>query len=416
MLQEPGYLFRYTPTSHLPSIQPYKGISITPLDSFTVLMLLKAYHYRKRIDIVLKLPFAVLMLYFLFSFITGIIFYSYSLDDSIWFLRPIFYSSWLVIFVALVDSREKIFKFFMLLFPVIFFILFTQFYFLINGIEFISMLDYYARQEIATNTLTGTIRLIAGGENLLLFCYMGSLFFIQYGKSVKEKPYYYIIAAGIFLSIFISASRALFGLYLFITVGTFFRKIKDLPKNMSWLLLVVIILLVLIKLEVFSEEYLKESIWGRVSQVFDIFKGKGKEIDTVGSRLIGFKEMLKVVKKEPILGYGFSETSRMYYDNDLGFVNTILMFGVVGLILFICLYVSYIKMMLFTLRVLGQDDALRECIRVSLVTFLAFLIGYCFTIDLFTPFYFQYVALITIFFAISNIFVKESLLEKENHK
>jgi len=405
IIQAPAWFFWYTPTSHLPGIKVMPSISFSPPDFFTVMMLCKAFFLKKYINLKLKIPLTFLLVYFIFSFFWGVLFHSASLDEPINFIRPVFYTTWIIFFTAFMSQKEDIFKFFRLLFPVAFFVLFCQIYFLLNRNEFINLFDPLARSIVTTNTLTGELRSAIGLPGLSFLSYIGALFILGFKQKTGDK-YVFFVATSWFFGVFLSATRSFFGFFLFIWLGVYSRKIKQLPKIVGLVVLILIILFSLIKLGVFSEEYLRSSLWARLSQVFDFISGKGAQIDTVANRFEQLKIMLPKISESLLFGYGFSDISNTYYNNNWGFFNTILMFGLVGFLFFIFLFISYFKMMLSALRKLAPNSVFREPLRVLIVSFCAILSIYFFNLDLFSLTESYKAVFITVFFAISEVSVR----------
>jgi hypothetical protein len=397
-------------------ITVYKSVSITPVDLFTVIMFIKVIYLRRLFNFTLKKPFALLGYYFLFSFFIGSVFFSTSLETVVWFLRPAFYTVWFFIFIGFVKDGDNIFNFLKLIFPIVFFCFFAQIFSLVTAEPFINLFDPYAQIEVSKNTLTGELRVFPGGPHLIILIFMGAIFMLKYKEKTMNRLYLSLLAVISFLIVFISATRYLFGMFLVILIFTNIKMKRSLI-NMSIILLIsLLIISALVRFEVFSGEYVRFSAWGRVSQIFNFFGGKPEEIDTVVTRLEDLKEIAENIKGSPLVGYGFSDLTREYYNNNLGFVNTILMFGICGFLLFLFLIISYIKMMTNAIKNLSSDSKIRDSLPVLLVTFSAILLAYSLTMDFFSLFYPYMVMFMMIFFGISEIFIREdSLLEAGNN-
>ena len=407
ILQTPGFFFDYTPTAHLPFIRLFPSISVTPIDLFTILMLVKILFYKKKINLRLKFPLLLLGSYisvtYLISGLTGVA----SFDVMMWFMRPIVYSLWIIIFSAFIQTKEDVFNFLKLIFPIAFFILFVQIYYLIQAKHLINIFIPSMEYILLKNSLTHELRPFIGGINLIFLCYIGALLLIQYENRALKKGYFYLISAVSFFSVFISATRTWFGIFLFITIGVFFRKIRNLSKIFILSLLIIIIAFSLVKLGAVHWKYLEYSSWGRISQIFYFLNGEEKKIDTFTNRLPTLRQLLVKIEKKPIIGYGFSDFSRENYDNEWGFFNTILMFGVIGFLLFVFLFISYFRTMFSALHRLRKGKPLKDALKVLLVSFCGILVGYCFTWDFFSFVYPYIVVFMMVFLGISEAFITE---------
>jgi O-antigen ligase len=204
---------------------------------------------------------------------------------------------------------------------------------------------------------------------------------------------------------FLSATRVWFGIFLFITAGVFLKKIKYLSKMLVPVLLILVILFSLMKSAILTKDYLTHSTWGRVSQIFDLGSGKCENIDTLASRLDDVPTLLNAIRSNPFFGYGFSDISYKCYDSDIGFLNTIMMFGIIGFCFFVYLYISYFKMMF---SALNKPNSSKEFPLVLLTTFCAMLIAYFLTWDFFSLYHAAKVSFLMVFFGLSEISAKEN--------
>lgn len=417
ILQTPAWFFTYTQNSHLPLIPLIPGFSLSPIDLFTLMMLCKTMINRKSFKLKLRFSFSFLLLYFIFSFFLGGIFFNSSLDIMGSFARSLIYFAWIIFIVVFFKGTEDIFKFFELILPVVFFILFSQIYYILNGgVMLVSLFDPEIGATALINTLTGEIRADIGGFLALFTCYFGSFFLMQFKQNKKRRSYYNIVALVCFLSVFLSATRFAFGIFLLVALLVYSRKLKELPKIILFIAEGIIVLMLLVRLGVFSETYLKNSLWARVSQVFDLASGKGAQIDTLSSRLDQLQNMIKGIEGSPLWGYGFSDQSLQYLNNNWGFPNTIIMFGLFGMFLFIFLFKSYMKIIISASRKRYLAPDVKAALKVLLATFLGMLLGYFTTWDFFSLFYPYVVVFDMVFFGLSEVLLKSIAAQEKNQE
>jgi hypothetical protein len=356
----------------------------------------------------LTLPLVLLLLYFLFGFLYGGLFYTTSESGVEKFLRTTFYYSWIFIFIALIRNKEEVYRFCSLLFPAVFFVFFCQISLLVSGVNIVSHFDRFFEAGMFKNTLTSELRSMPGGTLVILLCYITSLFFLEVKEKIFSKKYLYLIIAVCFLSIFLSSTRSWFGFFSLIFIGVYANRLKRIGKILLFSAFILLLLFMLIKFGAFSEEYLRNSVWARLSQVFNFIAGRGGDIDTFVSRKEQLSILIPKIEQSILFGYGFSDISLQYYNSNWGFLNTVLMFGVAGLSLFIFLFTSYFKMMLSTLKKLVPNDPMRASLRVFIVSFLAMLGLYSLTWDFFSLFNPAIVAYMMTFFGISEIISREA--------
>lgn len=410
LVQAPGHLFKFTPDIHLPSINILPDISLGPVDLFTLLMFAKCLILRKRCYLNLKAPLILLFMYFTFSFFRGAMFYSSSLDTPITLLRQLFYYVWIFIFIALVENKTNVIKFIRLLLPITFFILFTQLYYLSTRTEFIATLNPDAGRALI-NELTGEVRPVAGGFLLIFLSFIGASLVLKYKKGLREGKFLVLVMIASCLSVFLSATRIIFVLFLVVGAGIYFRKLKDLSKLFMFCILTALIILLLIKFGVFSVEYLQYSAWGRIAEIFKFIGGEGAAITTYDSRLGMLETTWRYFIREPIFGYGFSEFMIDHWLGHWGFYCTLYELGICGLGFFIIIFVKYFRMLIAKIR-LTEDRPLRESLEVLLMAFIGMLVLYGSTWNFFSPIHADRILFLMVFFGISEIFVGYPLAQK----
>ena len=112
--------------------------------------------------------------------------------------------------------------------------------------------------------------------------------------------------------------------------------------------------------------------------------------------------VLKGFAYSPVLGVGLSKYMKLYYSNDVGFVNTILIYGIIGFPVFLFFLFRYI----YHLNRFRKNDAFNQTeknIFISLILgFGGILTGYFFTWDFFS-FYPEKVFFVSIVFATGDL-------------
>ncbi|RKX91749.1 MAG: hypothetical protein DRP84_11150 [Spirochaetes bacterium] len=149
------------------------------------------------------------------------------------------------------------------------------------------------------------------------------------------------------------------------------------------------------------------SAWKRVSQVSYIAKGNIYIVDTARSRFFDqLPIILEQIKQNPLTGYGVSEITMEYCNNNLGFVNTILMFGIFGLSLFIYFFIKYFSMISTSIKRF-DNNPFKNSLKIMAIVWVGILIGYFSTWDFFT-YYFYKTFFISILIAITEFFIREA--------
>jgi hypothetical protein len=252
-----------------------------------------------------------------------------------------------------------------------------------TGSEFINLFNPGFR-GVAINTATGELRPIMGGVLIVFLCYLAALYLMENDKRLAPKFYFLIVVAAALLSVFLSATRIWFVIFsvvfaIFLLVSR--RKMFSLLGAASLMLVLVSILLYL---NVIPQDLLVRGSWGRLQQVFGIASGNVYAVDTARARIFGLSLLMKVIRQNPFLGYGFSGITMGYYDGDLGFFNTILMFGVVGLGCFVYFFVEIFRTLFRRIKSLRAMESQQAPAKIMMIAWVGILVGYFSTWDFFS--------------------------------
>lgn len=411
LAQGPGYFFTdLSGLSHyrLPLYTFFPGMSFTPLDLFVILAFLKAMLKGRRTKLKLQKPLIFILLYMIFSlFITFV--YGTDIMTLVNTLRGPFYYSIIISFLYLITKRKEAYYFILLIMPFVFFIIFTQLYFLITGVEFINLF-YPGYRGVTLIGITKELRPIMGGVLIEFLSFIFSLFLLANRENTLSKTYLYLIIVFAFFSIFISATRIWFVVFSFVLLGYILiskRKLSNIVKIVSVLCILIIILFVS---GVISLNFLVRSAWGRISQLFDIAKGDFHSVHTFDSRyFVRLPRLLKGVKENIIIGCGFSNIYLEYRDNHVGFFNTFLQFGILGFLLFFNFFISYFRIINTTVKNLNNNNPLKTPLKILSISFAGILFSYFTTWNFFdmgtriiTPFF------LSVFISLTELFVREA--------
>jgi hypothetical protein len=408
--QGPGYFFAdFSGTSlhRLPLYTFLAGMSFTPLDLFVLLVFLKALIKGRKKKLKLEKPLLLVLTYTVFSVIVNSLFYGTNVDVLVWNLRWVFCYSIIISFSYLMHKKHEIYRFFLLVFPLVFFILFTQIFYLTTGNEFINLFNPGFR-DVALNTVTGALRPLAGGGLIVFFTFVFAIFLLVNEDYKLPKMYLYLVMAAAFSSVFLSATRLWFVIFSFILVSYLLVSKKKIFSTIGVVSIFFLFMSLLMYFGFVPRAFLVESSWGRLQQVFGIASGGVYSVDTAANRLFNqFPIIMGVIKQSPLIGYGFSDVSLIYYDNDFGFLNTILIFGVIGFFLFIYFFIKYFTMIISSVKKIGDSNSIKVPLKIMAILLAGILIGYFSTWDFFT-YNFHKVFFISLVIALAEFFVRQA--------
>jgi hypothetical protein len=408
--QGPGYFFAdFSGTSlhRLPLYTFLAGMSFTPIDIFILLALLKALIKGRKMKLKLEKPLLVLLAYIILSVSVSSVIYGADADIIVWNFRWVFYYSIIISFLYLVNKKHEIYRFILLVSPLVFFIFFTQIYYLMTGNEFINFFNPGFR-GVALNTVTGELRPLAGGGLIVFFSFVFSIFLLTAKDYKLPKIYLYFILVVAFLSVFLSATRLWFVIFSFIFAGYLLVSKKKILSIIGIGAVGFVVLSTLMYTGLIQSDLLLQSSWGRVQQVFGIASGDVYSVDTAMNRLVNqLPIIVGVIKQNPFIGYGFSKVTMIYYDNDFGFLNTILMFGVIGFLLFLFFFIKIFVMLVSCIKKISISNPYKIPLKIMVIAWGGILIGYFTTWDFFTMSFYK-IFFISLLIVFAEFFVRQA--------
>jgi hypothetical protein len=414
LIQGPGYFFSdYSGAAmhRLPMYSLLPGMSVTPIDIFVVVALVKSLVKGKRIKFKLQKPLLVLLIYAILSVIVSALLFGTDIDTFTWNMRWLFYYTLIISFVYLVYRKDHLYRFIILVCPFVFLILFTQIYFVVTGGELINLFSPGFR-GVTLNALTGQLRPVSSGILLVLFCFIFSLFMLSQKKQVLLKIFLHVVVVTAFLSVFLSATRVWFVVFSFILAAYLLISRKKVTSVVVLTSFALVAVSTLTYLGLVPEGFMVESAWGRVRQIFDVAGGNIAMVGTARNRFVNqLPIILGIIKQNPLIGYGFTDVMMRYYDNDFGFLNTILMFGLIGFSLLVLFFIKTFTILVQSVKRVSISSPLKLQLKVLVIAWAGILIAYFTTWDFFTR-YSHKVFFVAILVAFSEILVRQTQEEE----
>jgi len=408
--QGPGYFFADFSGASLYRLPLYKflvGMSFTPLDLFVFLALIKGIMKGRKLRLKLGRPLILLLIYAIVSVLLSSFLYGTNEDLVSWHLRWMFAYSIIVSFTLLVFRESDVYHFMSLVFPFVFFIIFTQIFFLVTGNEFINNFSPEFR-GVALNTVTGELRPVMGGVLILFFSYIFSMFLALDDSHRLPKNYLYFIMLTALLGVFLSATRIWFVIFSIVLVGYLVISRRKMHSLLTLLAISACVISLLNYSGLIPLDYITQSSWGRFKQLFAVVGEGVYAIDTARSRIVSLSIVLSAIKQNPLIGYGFSELTWEYYTNDLGFLNTIVVFGLAGFSLLIYFFVKCFEMLITSIRKSTVcSSTYTVLLKMMVVTWISILVGYLLTWDFFAL-YFYKVFFISIIIVVAEFMARQA--------
>jgi len=414
LVQGPGYLWAdYSGISlhRLPMYTPVAGMTFTPIDIFVLFAFVKAMFTGRKVRLGMAKVMIVILAYAVICVvITGLLFGT-NIDILAWNLRWVFYYTLIISLLFLMKKEHEVRQFIVLIFPVVFFILFTQIYYVLSRTEFINLFDPGFR-GVTLNTVTGDLRPVMGGILLVFFCFISALLMLLGDDHKIPRFFLYAVVVTSFLTVFLSATRVWFIIFSIVFIGYVIASRKKISSTLGIVSVLLLITGGIIYSGVLSHELLVNSTWARMRQIFDLARGDFFAAQTAMNRIVvQLPVIVNTIKQSPLVGFGFSAITMEHYDDDFGFLNTVLMFGVVGFILFLGFFRRVIAFLASPLKFLDSNGLHRPRLKMMIAVWVSILIGYLTTWDFFTM-YFNKVFFMAVIIAVSEYLViraRESL-------
>lgn len=402
----------------LPLFTLTTGISLSTSDIFMLTALFKAIFQGKKFRYYLSGPFSLILGYSILLLLLSWLVYNTSILDILTsnLIRNFFFFSYLFSFPALVKKRDDAYKFIYLLFPFVFLIFFTSVFYFITGTYFVYLVDPNSVREMTLSISEGIFpRMTLHGIYLLLPAFIFSLLLtFNPQNSIKNNYYLYFIAVFSYISaVFMSAARIWFVVFSLITV-VYFIKATKLKLFFSYALISIILLLGLSASQNLSEGLYHS--WQRISSVFTIGQEESIATQSINSKVNDdLINMLKAIKQNPLIGWGFSNTFQKYGSSDVGNFNLILQVGLVGFMLFVYLWLKYLRMLSTAKKNLTGKNYLKKTFAILTISFISLLIAHFSTHQIFGLTMQNYTNyFLALFFIYSEFFVSQAFLYKKN--
>lgn len=416
IIQAPGYFFASFGAAGLYSIPIFtlvSGMSVSALDLFAILALIKAVLKGKRTKLKLEMPLILILAYIVFA-----LFVSIANGAQIGLLANVlrgpFYYSIIISFFYLVTKKEDVYRFIFIVSSTVFFIFFTQIYSLITRDAFINLF-FPSFRRVALIEGTQDVRAIGGGVLIIFFGFLFSLFLLEEKKNRISRKYLYVVSIIAYLSIVISATRIWFAVFSFIYIGYILMSKKKVSNTLKIATVFAVLIIILISSGVFSLDFFTKGVLGRLQGLASVAKGDYHSVSTFERRyFFRLPRLLEGVKENLIFGCGFTQTYLKYRDYHVGFFNTILQFGIIGFCFFLYLFMSYFALIKKSLEKLRSTNPLRFPLKLLSLFFGGILLAH------FTTWYFFQMStnegppfFIAVFIAITEVFIREAKKEKK---
>ena len=386
----------------LPFYSVVSGFSFTPMDLFLFISIFKAFQTNVKIKFKLNKPLEFFLFYLILVSIPVSFFLGTELKPFVNTLRPFFFFGIIFSYLRLIKSKEEILKFGYLLFPYAVLIIFDQMFLINMGSRFISVFDPSMIGVFVKNSISGDIRAVVQG---ILIVFYVLIFGFQIANHKKYELFPGFSSMAIFIpigSFFLSATRSWMMIGVIAIVGYIFLSTKGYKLAIQMSIIGALLIIGL-----FSSGFIDEEFVGNITKRYEelgkIASSGNLKQGTFADRIENdIPKVLKGVEYSPVLGVGMSKYMKRYYSNDVGFMNTLLIYGIIGFPIFLFFLFRYMFLLNKFRKSIFFDDLEKSIFISLLLGFAGILTGYFFTWDFFS-FYPEKVFFVSIIFATGDL-------------
>lgn len=379
MFDPPGGLFPDDFNYGLPFI---RGVNLRFFELFVYVALFKALNKSGKFESVYIKSYQLL-------FLLTVILLAYSLLLKTSLLSVIIAIKWIFIWSLLysvpklLDKHEEWLFFFRMVFIIVFIALFSQIMHLALGYppSFLLGTDFNSIMGNDNKTIVLSVMGVTNSYDILaarpissifivLIGFSGSIFFQQQKISFFPRTYLSLVIFISIISVFLTATRGWFIAFSFaiILYLVFFHRTRRILVAGFRILIVITILL--------SIPFIQRQIVGsfkRISTLETVVQGDLSAGGT-SSRVDYNKQLIKLWKEQPLLGWGFSEFYKENGNGHAGLANLLFSIGIVGYIVFVYFWYMLFFVPITVNRRISFSNPFKDSLFAFTLTFLIFFI------------------------------------------
>jgi len=366
LISTPGSLFfgsLASETHRLPLYTIQSGLSISTIDLFLIITLIKALVKEKRNPMILKQAFTILgVLYivvFFYSLLTGM-----SFDNIVRFSRNTLFFGLLISLPRLMRDSEDFYRFSHLVFPLVFIVLageFSQIFFNTR------LIDYWVGSEDNVNfaVARGSRELFERpnlyGVTISLYSLIFSLYYISRKDYSGNRIYLALIAFASLLTAVLFQGRSWMSCFILILILSFIFVIKIKQKALRS----IITGLIVISSAYLFFKPLTIAINNGIQRFSTVEKIAEGDLTAGGTNLRYTERLPQVMigfKQSPAFGLGFSDSYWRYADYHVGFATMLLQIGIFGVIVFLGFWYRFYYIIYKIQKTLLNNSPLKDSI------------------------------------------------------
>jgi len=340
---EPGYLFAKVDAAHSFSLlynSSFGNLYFSLV--FIIIAFLKIVQKKNKTPLFLKTNFVVIFSYLVVQIIA---FGLYKTTVTIRMTLP-----WLLVFILpnAIKEEKQLLALFRLIFAFVIFVLITQIYKILTGLEFATLFGGMASEVVDARggiEEVGVALRPVYGIFVPFIAIWGSIYFLTMKKHYFSRQYLSIILGLSVISIYLTATRSWLIASLFIVAFFIVIASRRPVKTLSRIILATLLILMVIQAIPFLEKQVELSL-ARYETLEYFMKGDITAGGTSKRFDVRAKRPLRGFTENPIIGWGISDEYKQYADGHVGYHNLLMSAGLIGFIFWMLLWGNFIKKML----------------------------------------------------------------------
>ncbi|MFW6272219.1 MAG: hypothetical protein ACOC2U_00350 [bacterium] len=357
----------------LPLFSIAAGFSFSTEQIFLFIALGKALLKKQKAFSYFKKHYQVLLIYLLILAIIALFLHNADIGTFLDRLKKVFFMLFAFVLFQLMQTRKEKYKFVFLLAPFVFLILFDALYFLATGGNSIYTLfnpeNIRRSLSLGIDSNNNLARYLVSGHGLsqMIFIFSLSYIFIH-----KEKKNYLLLAAlSAFVVVMAGALRSWFVIY---SISILFYVFYQSGKIKNTIATGVLFLLLLIPIQ-YSQTG-KMAFGGafeRISTVFTLGEESSASTKSIEGKVTRrLPSQLQYIKENPITGWAFTEKKG---DPDVGNFALLVDVGVLGFLIFLWFWLSYIKILRVHIKHFQNKNS-KKALKLLMISFLGILLSH----------------------------------------
>lgn len=362
---EPGFLFAAVDVVHSFSILPASPFgNLYFYLVFIIIALIKYYNTKIHPSFFLKVNIILIVSYLSIQLMA---FGVYKMTAFVRLSLP-----WLLLFIVprILKQEEDIAKFFRMVFSFLFFVILTQLYKIITGMEFAVLLGGVASETVEARggiEEVGSALRPVYGIFIPFLAIWGSIYFLTLKKTYFSRQYLTLILGLSVFSIFITATRSWLIASIFMVMFYIVIASRRPVKTLTQITIAAVFILALVQMLPFLEKQVELSL-ERYKTLEYFIKGDITAGGTVKRFDVRVKRPMAGFAANPLIGWGVGKKFSSYSDGHVGYHNLLMSTGLIGFTFWMLLWLNFIQKMLETYQRLWKRHPYKN-IPLVLITF-----------------------------------------------